>query len=152
MDSRLILNGHDEPITDLHAVTETIRQNIIRRIGKAINAMSEQLTIAEICSVVYGETGGYNQLLVMEKTGAYVEYLYEHGMIEIANAAEMEQGLPARYRRLRDEDVLMEEIERMVNRYTSTHVNRSRLNAFSCLPVYVPRISYPVTAPLTTDH
>ena len=45
---------------------------------------------------------GYNQLLVIEKTGAYVEYLYEHGMIEITNPDELEQGRPARYRRLRE--------------------------------------------------
>jgi hypothetical protein len=45
---------------------------------------------------------GYNQLLVIEKTGAYVEYLYEHGLIEITNPIELEQGKPARYRRLKD--------------------------------------------------
>ena len=44
---------------------------------------------------------GYNQLLVIEKTGAYVEYLYEHGLIGITNPAEVEQGKPARYRRFR---------------------------------------------------
>jgi len=46
--------------------------------------------------------GGYNQLLVIEKTGAYVEYLYEHGMIEVTNFAEVEQGQPARYQRTRE--------------------------------------------------
>ncbi|HXQ38013.1 MAG TPA: hypothetical protein VN843_28660, partial [Anaerolineales bacterium] len=46
--------------------------------------------------------GGYNQLLVVEKTGAYIEYFYEHGMIEMTNTDEVEQGLPARYRRLHD--------------------------------------------------
>ena len=45
---------------------------------------------------------GYNRLLVMEKTGAYIEYLYAHGMIGISNPADVEQGRPARYRRLRD--------------------------------------------------
>jgi hypothetical protein len=41
-------------------------------------------------------------MLIVEKTGAYVEYLYEHGMIEIVNPSELEQGSPARYRRLRE--------------------------------------------------
>ena len=41
-------------------------------------------------------------MLIIEKTGAYVEYLYEHGMIEIVNASEMEQGQPARYRLLHE--------------------------------------------------
>ena len=70
--------------------------------SKAIRALGEPLTIAEICVAVYGEMGGYQQLLVIEKTGAYIEYFYEHGLIEIMNAGEVEQGIPARYRRLRE--------------------------------------------------
>ena len=68
--------------------------------------------LQKFCQAVYGEIGGYNQMLVIEKTGAYVEYLYEHGMIEITNPDEMEQGKPARYRRLREENMIVEEIER----------------------------------------
>ena len=116
MDARLILNGHGEPITDLRAVIEATHGNIIRRMGKAIHALREPLTIAEVCAAVYGETGGYNQLLVIEKTGAYIEYLYEHGMIEIANPDEMERGLPARYRRLDEENALSAEIRRSLVR------------------------------------
>lgn len=100
--AHLILNAHNEPITDLHASIATTHQNIIRRVSKAIHALHEPLTIAETCQAVYGEMGGYNQLLVIEKTGAYIEYLYEHGMIEITNPDELEQGDPARYRRLRE--------------------------------------------------
>ena len=99
-DARLILNGHNDVITDLPAQIESTKQNIIRRMSKAIEALKEPLTIEEVCHEVYGETGGYNQMLVIEKTGAYVEYLYEHGMIEIINAGELEQGGPARYRLL----------------------------------------------------
>jgi len=98
--ARLILNGHNEVITDLPAQINLTKQNIIRRMSVAIDALREPLTIEEICRSVYGETGGYNQLLVIEKTGAYVEYLYEHGMIEITNPDELEQAKPARYRRL----------------------------------------------------
>jgi len=101
-DAHPILNGHDDVITDLHAHIEATRHNIIRRVSKAIHALSEPLTISEISSTVYGEMAGYNQLLIIEKTGAYVEYLYEHGMIEITNPDELEQGRPARYRSLRD--------------------------------------------------
>jgi hypothetical protein len=70
--------------------------------GKGMDALVEPLTIDEICSAIYGNMEGYNRLLVMEKTGAYVEYLYQHGMIQITNPDEMEQGAPARYRRLRE--------------------------------------------------
>ncbi len=101
-DARLILNGHDDVITDLPESIATTHQNIIRRVGRAIAALHEALTIAETCTAVYGETAGYQALLTIEKTGAYIEYLYERGMIEITNSEEVEQGRPARYRRLRD--------------------------------------------------
>lgn len=100
--ARLILNGHDDVITDLSASIEATHQNIIRRMSKAVSALRESLTVAEICKAVYGEASGYNQLLMIEKAGAYTEYLYEHGMIEITNSDEVEQGQPARYRRTRE--------------------------------------------------
>jgi glyoxylase-like metal-dependent hydrolase (beta-lactamase superfamily II) len=101
-DARLILNGHDEVITDLSASIAATHQNIIRRMSKALSALTEPLTILGISNAVYGETSGYTQLLTLEKIGAYVEYLYEHGMIEITNPSEVEQGLPVCYRRLRE--------------------------------------------------
>lgn len=100
--ARLIFNGHDDVITDLPARVEATRQNLTRRMSKALEALEKPLTIAEISQAVYGEMGGYNALLIIEKTGAYVEYLYEHGMIEITNLDEMERGKPARYRRLHE--------------------------------------------------
>jgi hypothetical protein len=116
-DARLIFNGHDDVITDLPARIDATHQNLIRRMSKALDALREPLSIAEVCAAIYGETGGYNQLLVIEKTGAYIEYLYEHGIIEIANVAEVEQGLPAQYRRLRevaDEEILPKQKHPMV--------------------------------------
>ena len=101
-DARLIFNGHDDVITDLPTRIAATHQNLIRRMSSALNALSEPRTTAEVCTAVYGETSGYNQLLVIEKTGAYIEYFYERGMIEITNANEVEQALPARYRRLRE--------------------------------------------------
>jgi hypothetical protein len=47
-----------------------------------------------------------------------VEYLYEHGMIEITNPDDMEQGKPARYQRLKDELATLTELEKNVYRYT----------------------------------
>ena len=99
--ARLFLNGHDDVITDLPGRVTATHQNLIRRMSKAVRALSEPLTIAQIGKAVYGEATGYQLLLVIEKTGAYVEYLYEHAMIEITNPDEVEQGLPAKYRKLR---------------------------------------------------
>jgi glyoxylase-like metal-dependent hydrolase (beta-lactamase superfamily II) len=113
--ARMIFNGHDDVITDLHPHIEATRENILRRVGKAVNALAEPLTAAETCRAVYGEIAGYNGLLMIEKTGAYLEYLYEHGMIEIVNADAMEQGKPAQYHRLREEDDLLEELKKKVN-------------------------------------
>ena len=110
--ARLILNGHDHVITDITAKVEATHQNLIRRMSQAIKALSKPLTVAETCIAVYGSNGGYQQLLVIEKTGAYIEYFYEHGMIEITNADEVEQGMPAQYRRLReiaDDEILPKE-------------------------------------------
>jgi glyoxylase-like metal-dependent hydrolase (beta-lactamase superfamily II) len=107
--ARLILNGHDDVITDLPGQIDATLKNIIRRMSKAIEALRQPLTIAEVCNNIYENPGGYNLLLTLEKTGAYVEYLYEHAMIEIANADEVERGLPAKYRRLRviaDDEIL----------------------------------------------
>lgn len=101
-DARLIFNGHDDVITDLSGAVGSTKQNIVRRMSKALEALEKPLTIAETSEAVYGEMGGYNALLIIEKMGAYVEYLYEHGMIEITNPGEVEAGEPARYRRLRE--------------------------------------------------
>ena len=89
--------------------------------GKAVEALREPLTIEEICRAVYGETGGYNQLLVIEKTGAYVEYLYEHGMIEITNPDEVGAGESRPLSEIEDEMRTMAELEKMytVHTYTS---------------------------------
>ncbi len=101
--ARLVLNGHDEPINDLPERIAKTRQHLSRRIDQALAAASEPLTLAEITEQVYGAMGGYNALLVIEKIGAYVEYLYQRGLLEITNFDELENGkepVPIRYRRL----------------------------------------------------
>ena len=70
--------------------------------SRALVALSDPLTIAKACEAIYGDMSGYNQLLVIEKTGAYMEYLFEHGMIEITNFEEVEHGQPACYRKTRE--------------------------------------------------
>jgi glyoxylase-like metal-dependent hydrolase (beta-lactamase superfamily II) len=102
VDVHQVLNGHDPAIVNLPARIDATRENICRRMGRGMNALAERLSMQEICSAIYGNMDGYNQLLVMEKTGAYVEYLYHHGLIGITNPSEVEQGKPARYRRFRE--------------------------------------------------
>ena len=122
-EARLILNGHNDPIVDLPAQIEATKHNILRRMSKAIDALGEPRTIKQVCFAIYGEMRGYNQMLVIEKTGAYVEYLYEHALIEIANPEEIDQGLPASYRRLREASALLAELEKGMNMYAGTQVH-----------------------------
>ena len=122
-DARLVLNGHNDVITDLPGQVRLTKDNILRRVSKGIEALGESLTIEEICTAVYGETHGYNQLLVIEKTGAYVEYLYEYGLIEMTNPDELEKGLPARYRNAGDAHAIMTELGRKLRADIGIRVN-----------------------------
>jgi len=89
-DARLVLNGHDEPILDLPMRIADTRAHLSRRIDQTLAAASESHTIAEITEQVYGPMDGYNALLVIEKIGAYVEYLMQCGSVEIVNSGELE--------------------------------------------------------------
>ncbi|WKZ48074.1 MAG: MBL fold metallo-hydrolase [Anaerolineales bacterium] len=122
-DARLILNGHDDVINDLPAQIEATHKNILRRMSKAVESLSEPRTIAEVCNYVYENPAGYTQLLAIEKTGAYLEYLYERGMIEIVNPDEVEQGLPAKYHCLRDDLVMLLEKDLLVDTEIGKHVH-----------------------------
>ncbi len=88
--ARLILSGHDAPIPDLNARISEIRTNLSHRLRQTLDGFAEPNTVAEVCKQVYGEIGGYNSLLVLEKMGAYVEYLYQRGLLEISNLNELE--------------------------------------------------------------
>jgi glyoxylase-like metal-dependent hydrolase (beta-lactamase superfamily II) len=123
-EARLILNGHDDVITDLPTQIGATKQNILRRMSKAIESLGEPLTADEVCQAVYGVTSGYNQLLVIEKTGAYVEYLHEYGMLEITNPGDVEQGKPPRYRRWKEEKVKVAELERKILGYAGIQVHK----------------------------
>ena len=91
-DARLVLNGHDELITDLPLCIQNTRQRLSQRIHQTLEAFSEPRTIAEATSQVYGKLAGYNALLVIEKIGAYAEYLYQCGLLDISNPAELDSG------------------------------------------------------------
>jgi glyoxylase-like metal-dependent hydrolase (beta-lactamase superfamily II) len=104
-DARLVLNGHDNPISDLPARIRDTRQHLFQRMRQVLEALAEPRTIAEAAAQVYGEMDGYNALLVIEKIGAYVEYLYQNGLLEITNSDELENGsqpAPIRYRHIED--------------------------------------------------
>jgi glyoxylase-like metal-dependent hydrolase (beta-lactamase superfamily II) len=86
----LILNGHDDPISDLPAQIATLGTNLSRRIAQTLEALSEPRTLIRVTEQVYGAMNGYNALLVIEKIGAYVEFLLQRGLVEIVNSKELE--------------------------------------------------------------
>jgi len=86
----LILNGHNNPITDLPGRIAHVRANLSRRIDQTLGALSEPRTLTEVTEQVCGAMNGYNALLVIEKIGAYVEYLLQRGLVEIVNPSELE--------------------------------------------------------------
>jgi glyoxylase-like metal-dependent hydrolase (beta-lactamase superfamily II) len=103
--SRLILSGHDDPIDDLHARVKDIRDHLAQRIRQVLDALDSPHTIAEITGKIYHGMAGYNELLVLEKVGAYVEHLYQRGLLEITNLEEVDDSgkfAAVRYHRIHD--------------------------------------------------
>ena len=94
----LVLSGHDAPILNPQARVAEIRVNLAHRLRQTLDGFAEPNTVANVCKLVYGEIGGYNSLLVLEKTAAYVEYLYQRGLLEISNLSELEDNPVIKYR------------------------------------------------------
>ncbi len=89
--ARWILSGHGLIPAGVARATE-IRNAIARRLRQTLQAFEQPNTILGACQQVYGEVSGYRALLVIEKMGAYVEYLYQHGWLEIANPEDLEKS------------------------------------------------------------
>lgn len=88
---RLALGGHRDPILDVPARLDAIQDLHARRLQEVMAALSEPHTVADVSKVLFGEVHGYNVLLALEEAGAHVEYLYQRGLLGIANLDELEQ-------------------------------------------------------------
>ncbi len=100
---RVTLGGHKDPITDLPARLDEIRQLHEDRLAKVLDLLSTAHTVLEVSHALFGEVHGYNVLLAIEEAGAHVEYLYQRGLLGIKNLAELENSagpVPIRYFRL----------------------------------------------------
>lgn len=106
--TKMILNGHDDPIHDLTRGIEKMRNRLFRRIDQTLAALGEPRTIIETTEQVYRDTNGYNALLVIEKVGAYIEYLNQCGLVEIWNSEEIEDNPQAaiKYHRVARQNVV----------------------------------------------
>lgn len=99
----LTLGGHKSPINDLKARIDAIGELHRARLAQILDILGEPHTIVEISRAIFGKVHGYNVLLALEETGAHVEYLYQHGLLGIANIAELDNGsgpVPIQYCRL----------------------------------------------------
>ena len=99
----LTLSGHNEPIENLSARIRQIEQIHAERLERTLAILSEPHTVADVSSRLFPNVGGYDILLSVEEAGAHVEYLYQRGLLGIANIDEIEQGkAPLLYERLND--------------------------------------------------
>ena len=89
-DYQLILSGHDVPIQDLRSRTHAIQLAIQERLKQCLSFLRESNTLIELTNHMYPRISGYNTLLVIEKTGAYVEYLNQQELLEITNLSGLE--------------------------------------------------------------
>ena len=100
---RLTLGGHKDIITDLPARLDAIRQIHHLRLDNVLQLLDTPNTIAEVSRVLFGKVHGYNVLLALEEAGAHVEYLYQRGLLGIANLKELESSatpVPIQYQRI----------------------------------------------------
>jgi len=102
--SKLILSGHDLPIENLQSRSTEIRKAINTRLNQCMDFLKDPHCISDLTKHLYGDIAGYNSLLVLEKTGAYVEYLYQHGLLEITNLDELEgtKQITLQYHRVKE--------------------------------------------------
>ena len=97
---RLALGGHGRPVHDLGAAIKRIEATQEQRIARIYEACNEPHSIAELTALLYPDISNYDELLALQKVGAYIEYLDQRGMLAIDNLSEVaadEEGVP-RYR------------------------------------------------------
>ncbi|MBM7846247.1 MBL fold metallo-hydrolase [Herpetosiphon giganteus] len=84
----LTLGGHEQPIENLPKRLEHIfasNQRKIERISDLLKAQPQ--TVAQLSASMYRGLQGYDELLGIEKVGAFVEYLYLRGYVRPVNIA-----------------------------------------------------------------
>ena len=92
---RLALGGHEVPMPDLYARVAEIEQSHQYRLSRTLDicaaADAAGLTISDISRELFNGLSGYNVLLGLEEAGAHVEYLYQRGLLAVANLDELEK-------------------------------------------------------------
>lgn len=90
----LALGGHEGPTRDVYRRIEAIRAGHERKLEKVlgiIRAAPSPPTVQEVTHTMYPKVQGFDVLLALEEAGAHVEYLYQHGRLEVTNLDEVER-------------------------------------------------------------
>lgn len=88
------LGGHEEPIRNIYERIAAIRASHERKLDRVLDTIrsaEHPLTISDISKQMYPERHGYDILLALEEIGAHIEYLYQHGRLEVCNLEELER-------------------------------------------------------------
>lgn len=88
--NRLVLAGHNNPITDLSSRIDAIQIIHQERLDDVIAMLDTPKTIAQISHALFGAVHSYNVLLALEEAGAHIEYLSQQGQIKIANLEDLQ--------------------------------------------------------------
>jgi len=97
---RLTLGGHEEPIEDLAGRVMDIRALHRQRLDTILDYLTRPHTVADISKQLFGEVHGYNVLLALEEAGAHLEYLYQRGLLQVANLLSTNGRQPYQYCRI----------------------------------------------------
>jgi len=90
----LALGGHEGPTRDVYRRIDAIRAGHARKLDRVlgiIRAAPEPPTVQEVTTTMYPKVQGFDVLLALEEAGAHVEYLYQHGRLEVTNLDEVER-------------------------------------------------------------
>jgi glyoxylase-like metal-dependent hydrolase (beta-lactamase superfamily II) len=102
---RLTLCGHEDPIERLDQRIDELRQLHEQRLERALKFMGQPHTVKQVAEELFNRHEGYDYLLAVEEAGAYVEYLYQRGLLAIENLDKVNAGknsVPIRFRRQSD--------------------------------------------------
>ncbi|PJF30535.1 MAG: hypothetical protein CUN52_04010, partial [Phototrophicales bacterium] len=89
----LALGGHEDPIRNFYDRVHDIRVSHERKLNRVLDIIKNAghpVTIREVTHLMYPDKKGYDTLLALEEAGAHIEYLYQHGMISVANLHQVE--------------------------------------------------------------
>jgi glyoxylase-like metal-dependent hydrolase (beta-lactamase superfamily II) len=90
---RVTLGGHEGPIHDLYGRIGQIQERLKakkERVLDFIRSADHPMTISDVSKVMFPDKHGFDVLLALQEAGAYVEYLYERGYLDVTNLAEFE--------------------------------------------------------------